>query len=103
MNISTNNESSMLFENVLDSIEFRTASRETLTICMRDTGYEFTYGGIRYEAKLGVLKPMTPIDKLTKEEKDRINFLVGRSYDSAHGLSTAENQELEMLVNKREA
>ena len=40
---------------VYNSIELRTNDNETIKICMRDSGFEFTYEGEVYSAKEGVL------------------------------------------------
>lgn len=41
---------------VYNSIKLKTNAGETLYICMRDSGFEFTYAGQDYEAKEGELK-----------------------------------------------
>jgi|TARA_R110000824_G_scaffold106610_9_gene252062 hypothetical protein len=41
---------------VYNPIELRNNSNECITICMRDSGFEFTYEGEVYHAKEGLLK-----------------------------------------------
>lgn len=41
---------------VYNPIELRTNSNECIKICMRDSGFEFTYEGEVYHAKEGVIK-----------------------------------------------
>lgn len=51
---------------VYNPIELITNGRETIKICMRDSGFEFTYEGEVYHAKEGVIikieKPKDQID-----------------------------------------
>ena len=45
----------------------RTEDGEELGICMRDSGFEFTYQGKNYSAQRGILKPMVCSCKSTKK------------------------------------
>ena len=42
-------------ENIFNPVLFNTNAGEKLSICMRDSGFEFTYEGVKYYAKEGVL------------------------------------------------
>ncbi len=53
--ITTDSSGEIVLKNVYNGVGFITRDGEEFSICMRDTGYEFTYGGVNYEAKNGVL------------------------------------------------
>ena len=53
MKITVNDESTIVLKEVYNGIEFESDSGEKLSICMRDSGFEFSYGGNKYEAKEG--------------------------------------------------
>ena len=46
------------FEEVFNPIIFKTKDGEEMIICMRDSGFEFTYNGEPYFAKEGHLEPL---------------------------------------------
>lgn len=54
---------------VYSPIELITNGNETIKICMRDSGFEFTYEGEVYHAKEGVLtKIKKPKDGVIREQ-----------------------------------
>lgn len=57
MKLSLNDKGIMEVEEIFNPIILRTKYGETITICMRDEGFEFEYEGKRYSAKKGVLEP----------------------------------------------
>jgi hypothetical protein len=56
MYIGVNSDWSIQLERVFVPIVLLTEAGETLTICMRDSGFEFTYQDKRYSAKEGVIE-----------------------------------------------
>jgi hypothetical protein len=57
MKISITEHNEFLLEEVFNSITLRTPDGEILTICMRDSGFEFTYQGKKYFVKEGYVEP----------------------------------------------
>ena len=56
MKIEVNEESEIVIKEVYNGVILQTNAGETLTMCMRDSGFEFMYGGKKYEAKNNQLK-----------------------------------------------
>ena len=46
----------IILKEVFSGIELKTKDKESFSICMRDSGFEFYYAGILYEAKNGIVK-----------------------------------------------
>lgn len=59
---------------VFNPMHFESAAGEKLSICMRDSGFEFTYEGVVYEAKEG-----------------KVNVLGGKLVDNASACPKCEN------------
>lgn len=57
MKLSVTEEGDILLEEVSNSITLVTSAGESLSICMRDTGFEFYYQGKPYFAKEGFVEP----------------------------------------------
>ncbi len=55
MKISVEDDYSILLEEVYSGLSLKTRDGETMGICMRDTGFEFTYQGQWYSAQKGVI------------------------------------------------
>lgn len=53
MRVGINKDGSQELREVYNPINLVTNSGESLSICMRDSGFEFNYGGNSFEAKLG--------------------------------------------------
>ena len=68
MKITVNENRTIQLEEVFNDLFLKTASGETLSICMRDSGFEFSYQGNPYFAKEGYLEPFN--------KSARGNFLV---------------------------
>lgn len=51
MKIEVNGAGVIVLKEVYDIIQLRTNADEFINICMRDSGFEFTYGNDNYEAK----------------------------------------------------
>lgn len=60
--------SNIILEEVFSGIELKTDAGETLGICMRDSGFEFLYGGKWYSAKNGVIMELRQEGKVTGPE-----------------------------------
>lgn len=56
MKITTDEKGDILLENVFNPIVLKTSSGEELTICMRDSGFEFSYQDEKYTAKENVVE-----------------------------------------------
>jgi hypothetical protein len=55
MKINVNQDNTIQLEEVFNPIVLKTFSGEELTISMRDSGFEFTYGGNQYSAQKGII------------------------------------------------
>jgi hypothetical protein len=51
MKIEVNQESEIVLKEVYNGITLVSNAGEQFSICMRDSGFEFSYGGKKYEAK----------------------------------------------------
>jgi hypothetical protein len=58
MKITITEDSSFQLEEVFNGVILKTLKGETFSICMRDNGFEFTYGDMKYEAKDGKLEKL---------------------------------------------
>lgn len=56
MKIEVDDNNELLLMEVYNDIVLKTNSGEIIYICMRDSGFEFTYQGVPYEAKRGIIK-----------------------------------------------
>ncbi len=56
MKISVEPDYSILLEEVYNGVKFKTKYGETMGICMRDSGFEFTYQGKNYSAQNGFIR-----------------------------------------------
>ena len=58
MKMTVNEDDNIQLEEVYNPVILKTGSNEKMTICMRDSGFEFEYEGKSYSAKEGVIKPV---------------------------------------------
>ena len=58
MKIGTTKNGEIVLTEVYSGVLLETRDKETMGICMRDTGFEFNYNGVWYEAKQGILREM---------------------------------------------
>ena len=58
MKIEVDKNGNMLLKEVFCAVGFETEKREHFSICMRDSGFEFLYNGVWYEAKNGIIKSL---------------------------------------------
>lgn len=70
MEISVNEDYSIQLRKVYNSVVLQTDSNETMTICMRDTGFEFRYEGVWYSAQKGKIEKMNIQPRETSDVKD---------------------------------
>lgn len=66
MKVTVNEKSEIILKEVYNSIVLESDAGEELSICMRDSGFEFLYGHEMYEAKNGNLHKMPIIEKLSE-------------------------------------
>lgn len=57
MKLTVTEDSTIQLEEVFNGITLKTKSGETMSICMRDSGFEFKYQGEMYFAKEGYVEP----------------------------------------------
>jgi len=60
MKITTTDKHNLQLEEVYIPIILKTSDGEEMSICMRDTGFEFTYQGEQYSAQGGVVTKIVP-------------------------------------------
>jgi hypothetical protein len=74
MKISVNEDRDIELREVYNGIGLVTRYNETFDICMRDTGFEFQYNNIWYEAKEGKIKKLSKASsqELIKQAKELI-------------------------------
>ena len=58
MRLQVDEDGQILLTEVYSGVGLKTSDGEFMGICMRDTGFEFNYNGMWYEAKCGVIKKM---------------------------------------------
>lgn len=61
LTISINENGDLQLEKVYSGVVLVTEDKERFGICMRDTGFEFNYGGKWYEAKGGQIRPLNSV------------------------------------------
>ena len=60
MKIEVNEKREIILKEVFSGVGLETRDGEFIGICMRDSGFEFTYQGVLYSAQKGVIKKMKP-------------------------------------------
>jgi hypothetical protein len=73
MKVTTNENGVIQLEEVFNSIVLKTKDGEQMSICMRDSGFEFNYQGEWYFAKEGFVEPF--------KKSIRGNFLVDQRHE----------------------
>lgn len=66
MRLETNEKGEIILKEVYSGVTLEASSGESIGICMRDTGFEFNYFGVWYEAKNGEVR------KLSKDEEEPV-------------------------------
>ena len=79
MKVTTNEHGIIILEDVVIGIDLKTKDGEIMTICMRDSGFEFRYQGEWYFAKEGFVEPFRRssrgnllVDQRHEEEEDSV-------------------------------
>lgn len=89
MKVTTNEHGIIQLEEVVIGIDLKTKDGELMTICMRDSGFEFKYQGKWYFAKEGYVEPI--------KTSSRGNLLVDQRHEEkplcAPG-PASQNQEM---------
>lgn len=68
MRIETDEKGNIILKEVYNGITLESNNKETLSVCMRDSGFEFTYEGEKYSAQDGVL---TSLNNWTSNDEDK--------------------------------
>ena len=58
MKVTVNEQGIIQLEEVFNGIILKTRDGEKMSICMRDSGFEFNYKGELYSAKEGFVSPL---------------------------------------------
>lgn len=58
MKVEVDQSGNIFITEVYNSIILETADKEMMALCMRDSGFEFMYQGIWYEAKEGRVRAL---------------------------------------------
>ena len=75
MKVTVLEDFTIQLEEVFNSIVLKTEDGEEMTICMRDSGFEFKYQGEWYFAKEGYVEPF--------RKSIRDNYLVEQKHDGS--------------------
>jgi hypothetical protein len=81
MKVSVNEDNNVQLEEVFNPIVLKTQDGEVLSICMRDSGFEFKYQGEWYFAKEGYVEPF--------HKSVRGNYLVDQKHQNDLDEATA--------------
>ena len=73
MKVTVTEDLSIQLEEVFSGLTLKTESGETMSICMRDSGFEFNYQGEWYFAKEGYVEPF--------KKSARGNYLVDQQHE----------------------
>jgi hypothetical protein len=91
MKVTTNEQGVIQLEEVFNGITLKTKNGEQISICMRDSGFEFEYQGKRYSAQQGVIEPV----EITTPTLQEAQFLVNRFYEVQ---TNGENMDYDSAV-----
>lgn len=80
MKVNVNEEYSIQLEEVFNPIVLKTQDGEVMSICMRDSGFEFNYQGEWYFAKEGYVEPF--------HKSVRENYLVDQTHQNDLDVTT---------------
>jgi hypothetical protein len=106
MKIETNEQSEIILKEVFSGIGLESPSGEKFSICMRDSGFEFNYGGKWYRAVEGILTSLDnePIQEtsnpsLAAYKQERIIELRGElGVRAINGLKLAKIETIGQLL-----
>lgn len=80
MKVNVNEDYSIQLEEVFNPIVLKTQDGEVMSICMRDSGFEFNYQGEWYFAKEGYVEPF--------HKSVRGNYLVNQTHQNDLDVAT---------------
>lgn len=90
MKITVNEEFGLQLEEVFNGVTLKAESGETMSICMRDTGFEFKYQDKMYLAKDGVVKEFA--------RSTRGNYLVEQNTKCSEGVDVVSDHSKQKFV-----
>lgn len=85
MKVTTNEHGIIQLEDVVIGIDLKTQDGEEMTICMRDSGFEFRYQGEWYFAKEGFVEPF--------KKSSRGNYLVDQRHEEEDSVAPGPSHE----------
>ena len=85
MKVTTNEHGIIQLEDVFIGIDLKTRDGEEMTICMRDSGFEFRYQGEWYFAKEGFVEPF--------KKSSRGNYLVDQRHEEEDSVAPGPSHE----------
>ncbi|MFA5409339.1 MAG: hypothetical protein WC343_11265 [Bacilli bacterium] len=71
MKIEANEKSEIILKEVFSGVGLETDSGDLFGICMRDSGFEFSYGGFWYEAKDGKVSVFSKMNNQESNTKTK--------------------------------
>ena len=93
MKVTTNEHGIIILEDVVIGIDLKTKDGEIMTICMRDSGFEFRYQGEWYFAKEGFVEPF--------KRSSRGNLLVDQRHEEEDSVAPGPAHLARMSENNR--
>ena len=69
MELTVNEQGVIQIEKLFNGVTLKTPSGEILSICMRDSGFEFIYQEQKYSAQNGVIKEIVVYENTSKEDE----------------------------------
>lgn len=85
MKVTTNEHGIIQLEDVFIGVDLKTRDGEEMTICMRDSGFEFRYQGEWYFAKEGFVEPF--------KKSSRGNYLIDQRHEEEDSVAPGPSHE----------
>ena len=85
MKVTVNEHGIIQLEEVFNGIILKTQDGEEMSICMRDSGFEFEYRGELYFAKEGFVEPF--------KKSSRGNYLVDQRHEEEDSVAPGPSHE----------
>lgn len=89
MEITTNEQGNLQLTGIYNPLDLVSNSREKLTVCMRDSGFELTYNGVTIECKDGFASVIQPSKKTQLDFYQELKSLLNR-YSMENGSDTPD-------------
>lgn len=90
MKVIVNENNIIQLEEVFNPIILKTLDGEMMSICMRDSGFEFNYQGESYFAKEGYVEPFS--------KSVRGNYLVEQKHNDTMDLDVCNYKDSNIIV-----